>query len=88
MPCLPSQGLPSLSSAASWGWLVALVLIALVFGPLAIASYRAWRAGIGVGVTIPADALRLVAGAWGAQLVVAVCFLMARGRQLAVARAP
>jgi len=69
---------------ASWGWRVALVLIVLVFGPLALASYRAWRAGAGIGVTMPADAVRLVAVAWSAQLLVAVCFLMARGRMLAL----
>jgi hypothetical protein len=64
-----------------WGWLVALCLIALVFGPLGYAIYRAWRAGVGVGVSMPSEAVRLVAFGWSAQLVVAICFLVARGKR-------
>ena len=73
---------------SSWGWLVAFCLIVVVFGPLGFAIYRAWRAGIGVGITMPADAVRLVAVGWSAQLVVAVCFAMARGRRGATPRTP
>ena len=69
-----------------WGWLAALGVIALVFAPLAIASYRAWRDGIGVGVSMPAQALRLVAVAWVVQLVVAVCFLVVQGTRLSTPR--
>src|SRR5215203_6517081 len=62
-----------------WGWLVALCVIVLAFGPLAIAIYQSWRDGIGVGVMLPANMVMLVAMGWLAQLVVAVCFLIARG---------
>jgi hypothetical protein len=64
-----------------WGWLVAIGVLALAFGPISIALYRSWRDGIGVGVMMPANAVMLVAVGWAAQLVVAVCFVMARGRR-------
>jgi hypothetical protein len=61
-----------------WGWLVALGVIVIVFGPVGLSIYRAWRAGIGVGVMMPANTVILVAVGWFAQVVVAVCFLVAR----------
>jgi len=64
-----------------WAWLVALVVIVLVFAPIGITIYGAWRAGIGVGITMPADALRLITVGWVAQLVVAICFVIARGKR-------
>ena len=63
----------------SWGWLVALGVLTLAFGPISIALYRSWRDGIGVGIVMPANVMILVAVGWVAQLVVAVCFVVARG---------
>ena len=71
-----------------WGWLVAFGVFALVFGPIAIAIYRSWREGLAIGFVVPANAAMLVAVGWVAQLVVAVCFVLAQGRQAPAAGTP
>jgi hypothetical protein len=71
-----------------WGWLLALCVIALAFGPVLLTIYWAWRAGMAVGVMMPPTSVRLVAVAWLAQLAVAACFLQARGWRPSTPAAP
>ena len=62
-----------------WGWLLATGLLALTIAPLVITILLAWRAGLAVGLAVPTASLTLLAVAWLAQFVVALCFLGARG---------
>jgi hypothetical protein len=62
-----------------WGWFFAACLLALVLAPPINGLLGAWRAGLGVAIPVPTGSVMPLAVAWLAQIVVALCFISARG---------
>jgi hypothetical protein len=68
-----------LSRREPWGWLIALGLIAFVWGPPGFAAYYAWRHHVGLAIPLPAGSLLFAALWFLTQLTVVFCFFAARG---------
>lgn len=62
-----------------WGWLAALAVIVLAWGPVARAAFDARSNHLGLAIPLPAGSLGLAALTFLAQLAIPLCFLVARG---------
>lgn len=71
-----------------WGWLAALTVIVLAWGPVVRAAFYAWANHVGLAIPLPAGSLMFAALVFLAQLATAICFLVARGWRPSAPRTP